>query len=132
MGEGSSLPSPGVQHLVCVADEGADSHTTPLTFLTVNERNLSIGKFRLCSEGIDSLLLGEARVGGSPELPEASILLLEIAMYDACTEAIDEFVALAHLEGSEKGIVAAANGVGGDNHFLLADGHNLRIHIKRC
>ena len=122
---------PGVQHLVSVTDEGADSHTTPLTYLTVNERNLSIREFRFRSDGINGLLLGEARVGGAPELPEASILLQEIAMYDASTEAIHKFVALGHLECSEKGIVAAANGVGGDNHFLLADGHNLRIHIKK-
>ena len=53
-------------------------------------------------------------------------------MNNAAAEAIDEFIALGHLESREESVIATVNGIGCDNHFLLADSHNLRIHCGMC
>ena len=101
------------------------------SIFNIHEWNNALGKSRHCTDGVCSLPGSEARVGSTPELPDGAILFLEVAMNDACPEAVDEFIALGHLEGGKEFVIAARDSIGGYNHFLLADCHNLRIHIKR-
>jgi hypothetical protein len=126
-GEGM-VTLPRVKELVGVSDKGADSHRTPLPNLTINEWNLPIAEFRFCADRIHRFLGSQRSVGSSPKLSDGSVFLGEIAVNNAVAEAIDEFIALGHLESREESVIATVDGIGSDNHFLLADSHNLGIH----
>ena len=77
------------------------------------------------------LLGGEGGVRSAPKLPDRAVLLGEITVDDTVAEAVHEFVALGHLKGSEESVIAAGDSIGSDNHFLLADSHNLSSHISK-
>jgi len=121
--------TPFLTILICVADKGTNPHTAPLTLFTIHKRDNTLGKSRHCSDRINRLSWRERRNSRAPELTDGlSIGFKEIAVDNAITKAVDKFVAFGHLKGSEESIIATVNGVGCDNHFLLADSHNLSIH----
>ena len=101
------------------------------SIFNIHEWNNALGKSRHRTDGIHRLLGGEGGVRSAPKLPDGAVLLGEEPMHDTVAEAVDEFIALGHLEGSKEVVIAARESIGGYNHFLLADCHNLRIHIKR-